>query len=257
MRSRGPSPQDLPEPEHLYQLEINTLPSEFQPLRTLGYVEGQNLILERRSAEGQYERFGDIVAELVRLKVDVIVTLAHPAALAAKAVTTTVPIVMAVSADPVGNVHADADRGIATHGDDRGTTGLSAKRFADNVAGGRQCVHLHVSLTVHRQWVGLECHAKRLLPLGVYNRAGNLHRGIREHFRPFDSWVRSSFSYPDSLRMTTGFRTAQAIRTARELDEATMKSAVRRDLGRVQAFSDDGRAHFGDGRKIAVTEILD
>ena len=74
-----------------------------QGLRTLGYVEGQNLILEKRSAEGQYERFGDIVAELVRLKVDVIVTLAHPAALAAKAVTTTVPIVMAVSVDPVGN----------------------------------------------------------------------------------------------------------------------------------------------------------
>jgi putative ABC transport system substrate-binding protein len=74
-----------------------------QGLRTLGYVEGQNLILERRSAEGQYERFGDIVAELLRLKVDVIVTLAHPAALATKAVTTTIPIVMAVSSDPVGN----------------------------------------------------------------------------------------------------------------------------------------------------------
>src|SRR6266568_6290438 len=43
-------------------------------LRTLGYVEGQNLILERRSAEGRYERFGDIVAELVRANVDVIVT---------------------------------------------------------------------------------------------------------------------------------------------------------------------------------------
>jgi putative ABC transport system substrate-binding protein len=73
-----------------------------QGLRTLGYVEGRNLILENRSAEGQYERFGDIAAELVRLKVDVIVTLAYPAALAAKAVTTTVPIVMAVSIDPVG-----------------------------------------------------------------------------------------------------------------------------------------------------------
>src|SRR6266568_7485724 len=45
-----------------------------QGLRALGYVEGQNLILERRSAEGRYERFGDIVAELVRLKADVIVT---------------------------------------------------------------------------------------------------------------------------------------------------------------------------------------
>jgi putative ABC transport system substrate-binding protein len=74
-----------------------------QGLRILGYVEGQNLILERRSAEGRYERFGDIVAELVRLKMDVIVTFAHPAAQAAKAGTTTVPIVMAVSVDPVGN----------------------------------------------------------------------------------------------------------------------------------------------------------
>ena len=44
-----------------------------QGLRALGYVEGQNLILERRSAEGQFERFGDIVGELVRLKTDVIV----------------------------------------------------------------------------------------------------------------------------------------------------------------------------------------
>src|ERR1700704_367660 len=51
-----------------------------QGLRILGYVEGQNLILGRRSAEGRYERFGDIVAELVRLKMDVIVTFAHPAA---------------------------------------------------------------------------------------------------------------------------------------------------------------------------------
>jgi len=73
-----------------------------QGLRALGYVEGQNLILERRSAEGQIERFGDIVAELVRLKVDVIVTYTDSMARAAKAVNTTVPIVMATSWDPVG-----------------------------------------------------------------------------------------------------------------------------------------------------------
>ncbi|HEU4366819.1 MAG TPA: ABC transporter substrate-binding protein, partial [Methylomirabilota bacterium] len=72
-----------------------------QGLRALGYVEGQNLILERRSAEGQIDRFGDIVAELVRLKVDVIVTHTDSMARAAKAVTTTVPIVMAASVDPV------------------------------------------------------------------------------------------------------------------------------------------------------------
>ena len=73
-----------------------------QGLRALGYVEGQNLILERRSAEGRYERFGDIVAELVRLKADVIVTNSIPMTRAAKAVTTTLPIVMALGGDPVG-----------------------------------------------------------------------------------------------------------------------------------------------------------
>ena len=73
-----------------------------QGLRTLGYVEGQNLILERRSSEGRDERFGDIVAELVRLKADVIVTRSDAMARAAKSETTTVPIVMATSRDPVG-----------------------------------------------------------------------------------------------------------------------------------------------------------
>src|SRR6185437_15715345 len=73
-----------------------------QSLRALGYVEGQNLILERRSAEGRFERLGDIVAELVRLKADVIVAAADQVTRAAKAVTTTVPIVMATSGDPVG-----------------------------------------------------------------------------------------------------------------------------------------------------------
>ena len=65
-------------------------------------MEGQNLILERRSAEGRFERFGDIVAELVRLKADVIAIAGAAAVRAAKAVTTTVPIVMATSSDPVG-----------------------------------------------------------------------------------------------------------------------------------------------------------
>jgi putative ABC transport system substrate-binding protein len=74
-----------------------------QGLRGLGHVEGQNLILERRSAEGRPERFGDIVAELVALESDVILTGNDRMTRAAKAVTSTVPIVMAISADPVGN----------------------------------------------------------------------------------------------------------------------------------------------------------
>ena len=72
-------------------------------LRDLGYIEGRNLVLERRSAEGQFERFGDIVAGLVRLKVDVIMTGGNPPARAAKAVTTTVPIVAVAVADPVAD----------------------------------------------------------------------------------------------------------------------------------------------------------
>src|SRR5262249_25062602 len=71
-----------------------------QGLRVLGYVEGQNLILERRSAEGRLERFDEIVAEFVRFKVDVIVT-SGPGVAAARAVPTTVPIVMAAGDDPV------------------------------------------------------------------------------------------------------------------------------------------------------------
>ena len=70
-------------------------------LRSLGYVEGQNLVFERRSAEGKFERFTEIVAELVRLKTDVIVTVTNPLAQAAKQVTTTVPIVMVASVSPV------------------------------------------------------------------------------------------------------------------------------------------------------------
>lgn len=72
-----------------------------QALRTLGYREGQNLILERRSAEGKFERFPEILAELVRLKADVIITIGDQMTLAAKKMNTTVPIVMMVYDNPV------------------------------------------------------------------------------------------------------------------------------------------------------------
>ena len=71
-------------------------------LQDLGYVEGQNLIIEYRSGEGRIERFSELAAELVRLKVDVLVTRGTPAALAAKNATTTIPIVMAAIGEPVG-----------------------------------------------------------------------------------------------------------------------------------------------------------
>ncbi|MBM3221702.1 MAG: ABC transporter substrate-binding protein [Candidatus Rokubacteria bacterium] len=71
-----------------------------QGLAELGYVEGQNVVIEYRSADGRPERFRDLARELVRLEVDVIVTRGSPAALSAKHVTRTIPIVMASSGDP-------------------------------------------------------------------------------------------------------------------------------------------------------------
>ena len=70
-------------------------------LRDLGYVEGKNLAIEFRWADGMYDRLPSLAAELVRLKVDVIVTGGTPGTRAAKQATTTIPIVMAVSGDAV------------------------------------------------------------------------------------------------------------------------------------------------------------
>jgi putative tryptophan/tyrosine transport system substrate-binding protein len=72
-----------------------------QELRELGYVEGQNLVLEWRSSGGQAERFPALAAELVRLKVDVIVAGDNPAIAAAQQATSTIPIVMVLAMDPV------------------------------------------------------------------------------------------------------------------------------------------------------------
>ena len=72
-----------------------------QGLSELGYVEGKNIILDYRYAEGKFERLPDLAAELVHLKVDVILTLGVPPTRAAKQVTTTIPIVMAGGSDPV------------------------------------------------------------------------------------------------------------------------------------------------------------
>jgi putative ABC transport system substrate-binding protein len=73
-----------------------------QGLRELGYVEGQNIAIESRFADGRAEPLRGLVTELVRLKMDVIVTWGTPSAQAAKQVTQTIPIVMAAAADPVG-----------------------------------------------------------------------------------------------------------------------------------------------------------
>ncbi|HEX9146383.1 MAG TPA: ABC transporter substrate-binding protein [Candidatus Binatia bacterium] len=74
-----------------------------QGLRELGYIEGKNIIIEWRSADGKPERRSEIAAELVRLKVDVIVSAGPTATRAIKEATSTIPIVMGQDTDPVGS----------------------------------------------------------------------------------------------------------------------------------------------------------
>jgi putative ABC transport system substrate-binding protein len=72
-------------------------------LRELGYVEGRNLVIEWRFADGRFERLPDLAAELVRLRVDVLVSASSQAIAALQKATTTIPIVMASSGDPTGS----------------------------------------------------------------------------------------------------------------------------------------------------------
>jgi putative tryptophan/tyrosine transport system substrate-binding protein len=83
-------------------LEENLVEPFRQGLRDLGYVEGRNILIEYRWAEGKYERFPTLIAELIALKVDVIVTAGTPASLAVKKATTSIPLVMIAVGDPVG-----------------------------------------------------------------------------------------------------------------------------------------------------------
>jgi putative ABC transport system substrate-binding protein len=71
-------------------------------LEELGFVEGKNLVVERRSAEGNNERLKEFAADLVRQRVDVIVTAGTPAGFAAERATSTIPIVLGANSDPVG-----------------------------------------------------------------------------------------------------------------------------------------------------------
>ncbi len=99
-----------------------------QGLRELGWVEGQNIVIEDRWAEGQTSRYPGLAADLVRLKVDVIVTVSWPAAVAAKNATATIPIVMVAAGDPVatglvaglarpgGNLTGVTDQAVETSG---------------------------------------------------------------------------------------------------------------------------------------------
>lgn len=80
-------------------------------MRELGYVEGKNLVIEWRSADGKVERLPDLAAELIQLRVDVIVAAGSQAVSAAKKATSTIPIVMGSISDPVGSGFVKVSRG--------------------------------------------------------------------------------------------------------------------------------------------------
>jgi len=105
--AQAQQPTKIPRIGHLAASSLSASPARFeafrQGLRELGYAEGKNIVIEWRFAEGKPDRLPALASELVRLKVDIIVTGGSAATRAAKEATTTIPIVMAQDSDPVGN----------------------------------------------------------------------------------------------------------------------------------------------------------
>jgi putative ABC transport system substrate-binding protein len=117
-----------------------------QGMRALGYIEGHNIVIEYRSADGRGERFPELAMDLLRLKVDVIVTRGTPAVLAAKNATTSVPVVMAAMGEPHMVVSSLAHPGGNITGLSGYSTDLEAKRFEvlnEMVPGAARIAGLH------------------------------------------------------------------------------------------------------------------
>jgi putative tryptophan/tyrosine transport system substrate-binding protein len=151
-------------------------------LRELGYVEGQSVAIEWRSADGKADRLPGLAAELVRLKVDVIVTGGAGATRPAKEATATIPIVMAQDSDPV-------ESGFVT----------SLARPGGNVTG---LSMLHPELSVKRLELLKEMQPKlsRVAVFGTSSWAGNAH-GLRETKRAAQT-LRLKLQYVDVSRPT-------------------------------------------------------
>ncbi|HSE02155.1 MAG TPA: ABC transporter substrate-binding protein [Burkholderiales bacterium] len=106
LAARAQTPETLPRIGFLGNstaaLEANLIGPFQEGLRDLGYVEGKNVLIEYRWAEGKYERFPALIGELLAQKIEVIVTAGTPATLAVKKASTSVPLVMIAVGDPVG-----------------------------------------------------------------------------------------------------------------------------------------------------------
>jgi putative ABC transport system substrate-binding protein len=107
LRAEAQQPTKIPRIGFLLAVPASTISARLEAfrhgLRELGYVEGKNIIIEWRSTEGKADRLATLAAELVRLKVDVIVSGGPPPTRSAKQATNTIPIVMGYDDDPVGS----------------------------------------------------------------------------------------------------------------------------------------------------------
>jgi putative ABC transport system substrate-binding protein len=102
--AQAQQPAKIPRIGYLGSTSVSARTEAFrQGLRELGYVEGKSIVIEWRRHEGKIDRLPALAAELVRLKVDIIITAGAPAARAAKEATSTIPIVMTQVGDPVGS----------------------------------------------------------------------------------------------------------------------------------------------------------
>jgi putative ABC transport system substrate-binding protein len=138
-----------------------------QAMRALGYTEGQNLAIEYRSADGRGERFAALAADLLALKVDVIVTRGTPAVLAAKNATASLPVVMAAAGEPLMVVSSLAHPGGNITGMSGYATDLEAKRaeiIKELVPGAVRIAGLHnMGNPITRgQWGEIQTAAQRL-----------------------------------------------------------------------------------------------
>lgn len=174
-------------------------PRQFpEALRELGYVEKQNIILEWRSADGRPDRLADLAAELVRVKVDVMVAITNADILAAKRATTTIPIIMAAAADPVaaGFVASLARPGANITGRAYSSSETVAKQlevFKETVPTITRVVHLRgeVLLPTTREGLLAGAQALGLTLREVQLPADNVARVLEEvrHWRPDGLYV--------------------------------------------------------------------
>jgi putative ABC transport system substrate-binding protein len=140
-------------------------------MRELGYREGKDFVVEWRLAEGQYERFSEFAAEMVRLKVEVIVVSTPAAIRPTQQATSTIPIVMGYSTDPIGSGFVTS---LARPGGN--VTGLASS--LDDI--GPKQIELQASAVPSLSRVGLLVNPGNPNTPPVLKRAGNgCHRGVR------------------------------------------------------------------------------